>query len=103
VELDDQYHYRDDRIARDVFVDDLFRDCSIQLFRIDIPIKRIRPEDIGHVLDYVLEYFTPVCKECGGFMSYKKSTRSYNYGHRFYGCNNWIPGGDGCNFTIDID
>lgn len=103
VELDDSYHYKDKAIERDTFINDTFRGCGIQLFRVDVPIKNIRSTDISNILDYVLDYFSPTCPRCGSLMTQNKSTRRYNFGHRFYGCNNWKPDGSGCNYSIDID
>ena len=103
VELDDLYHTRVDRKARDNFVDDTLRSCGVTIFRINTPIKDVNEGILTPLIDYVLDFYTPVCPECGSMMELKRSKNSRNYGHRFYGCLNWKPNRAGCNKTIDID
>lgn len=103
VELDDSYHYRADKIERDNFVNETLRGCGLTLFRVDEPIKNVTGLTISNIVDYILDYYTPVCKKCGAPMISRKSKRNSNYGHRFYGCTNWKSNGSGCDYTLDID
>ena len=103
VELDDFYHNRSEKIARDNFVDSTLRDCGVQIFRVNIPIKNVTPASLDNISDYILDYYSPICPECGKIMMSMKSRRSKTYGHRFYGCSGWKPEGDGCNFSININ
>lgn len=103
VELDDFYHTRSDKIARDNFVDSTLRDCGVQIFRVNIPIKDVTPNSLDNISDYILDYYSPICPKCGKLMMSMKSRRSKSYGHRFYGCSGWRPDGSGCNFSININ
>ena len=103
VELDDIYHSRSDRKARDRFVDDTLRGCGVTIFRVDAPIKEVNEGHLTAITDYILDYYSPTCCKCGNHMELKRSRQRHNYGHRFYGCLGWKPGGAGCDNTIDID
>lgn len=103
VELDDDYHNMDSKIARDKFVDETLRYCGVQLFRVGQAIDTVTDSTISNIVDYVISSYCPVCPVCQGIMEFKKSGRRSNYGHRFFGCKNWKPNGEGCNCSIDID
>lgn len=103
VELDDVYHNREDRQKRDILVNRAFSESGIRLFRIGELIRLVDSESISNVTDYILDYFKPTCEKCGMMMEPKRSNRRSNFGHRFYGCTGWRPGGYGCRHTIDID
>ena len=103
IELDDFYHTKSDKVSRDSFVNDLMNKCKIPLFRVNTPIRDISESDISPVIDYLLDYYAPLCPKCGKLMVAKRSSRKANFGHRFYGCSGWRPDGSGCNFSLDID
>lgn len=103
VELDDFYHERQEKKERDAFVNELFKNAKLKLFRISIPINRVNKSDIGHIADFILESYNPICPNCGSPMVFKKNKTPRRYGHRFYGCTKWTPDRQGCNTTIDID
>ncbi len=103
VELDDDYHNMGSKIARDKFVDETLRYCGVQLFRVGQAIDTVTDRTISNIVDYVISSYCPICPVCQGIMEFKKSGRRSNYGHRFFGCKNWKPNGDGCNCSIDID
>ena len=93
----------DSKIARDKFVDETLRYCGVQLFRVGQAIDTVTDSTISNIVDYVISSYCPVCPVCQGIMEFKKSGRRSNYGHRFFGCKNWKPNGEGCNCSIDID
>lgn len=103
IELDDFYHYKESKKQRDKFVDKTLKDCGVEIFRINTPINNVSEATLSNIIDYILDYYSPICPKCGKIMTYKKSYKSFNYGHRFYGCSGWKRTRDGCNFNINID
>lgn len=96
VELDDIYHNSYENIQKDVFKDEVFKECGIPLFRIKTKIKDLVPaRDFREIENYVLEYFAPKCPVCGKPMLLKHDR--YNY--RFYACYDNRK----CRKTIQID
>ena len=103
IELDDIYHLREDKAARDEFIEWLFREVNIPLFRIRDPIIDVGPASLNYIATYIIEQYKPLCPKCGNLLQVKTSSKKSNYGHRFLGCTCWLPGGGGCNYTLDID
>ena len=85
VELDDDYHNMDSKIARDKFVDETLRYCGVQLFRVGQAIDTVTDSTISNIVDYVISSYCPVCPVCQGIMEFKNCTPQY------------------CNCSIDID
>lgn len=102
VELDDEYHNKADKMARDKFVEDTLRMCNIQLFRVNERIKNVTDSSISNIIDYLLEIYAPVCPMCGAQMILKKNRTKKNFGHRFYGCSRWGTKNH-CGFNISIE
>ena len=103
VELDDFYHNKFDRLARDEFVDNLFKNCNIRLFRIKEHINSLNEYHIDNLIDFVLDYYNPICPNCGCRMELKRAQKGSNRDHRFYGCLNWTADRKGCNYSLDIE
>lgn len=96
IELDDIYHNRYDNIKKDLFKDEVFKECGIPLFRIKTKIKDLVPSrDFRDIENYVLEYYAPKCPVCGKPMVLKHD----RYNMRFYACYDNIR----CRKTISID
>lgn len=103
VELDDNTHNSESRIYRDEFVDSALKECSITLFRVTKSIKFVSASDLSEMTDYLMSQYKPICNICGEQMHFKKSTRNFNYGHRFYGCSARESYNKGCQNSIDIE
>lgn len=102
VELDDDFHKRDDRKARDEFVDSIAKECNIPLYRIKEKIDKVTPESLVLISYCVLDYFAPTCIKCGAKMIAKRSHRVFNFGHWFYGCKNFDTKIN-CGYNISIE
>lgn len=102
VELDDDYHNRPEKIERDKFIGETFRDCGIQLFRVKEKIKFVNDSTISNIIDYLLELYAPVCPVCGAKTTLKISHNRKNFGHRFYGCTKWRTKDD-CGYNLSIE
>ena len=50
--------------------------------------------------EYINQELAPNCPYCGMKMIPRKSMKSYNRGHRFWGCPNYLKD---CRCTINID
>ena len=96
IELDDVYHNRYDNIQKDIFKDEIFRECGIPLFRIKTKIANLDPEqDFRRIYEETLQYFAPTCPNCGNPMVVKQD----RFGQRFYACID----NQKCRRTIQID
>ena len=104
VELDDFTHDTCTRMERDKFVEEVLRQCGIQIYRIKTKIDHLTNEDTKPIEMWTLQFLAPTCPMCGRPMEPKESKKSGNYGHRFYGCMGFYEHGDKqCKYTIDID
>ena len=99
VELDDYTHDNDKAKERDAFVYHALQEVGIELVRIKTPIKDISKDDLIYTENIIATKYSPKCPICGGEMIVRTSRKSYNRGHRFYGCAKNF----GCCGTIDID
>lgn len=96
IELDDIYHNKYENIQKDLFKDEVFKECGIPLFRIKTKIKDLVPSrDFRDIENCVLEYFAPRCPVCGKPMLLKHD----RYNLRFYACYD----NKNCRKTIQID
>lgn len=96
IELDDVYHLRKDNIQKDMFKDEVFKECGLPLFRIKTKIDELSPKrDFRQIDETILEYFAPACPTCGKQMLLKYD----RFGSRFYAC----VDNQKCRRTIPID
>jgi len=124
IELDDSSHERSDRIIRDRFVDEVFRNAGLQLVR----IKNKRSYSINEIKESVLPVLEThlnssknntsisnqmdnqenevvntaqeiVCPKCGSQMILREAKRGENVGKKFYGCTNYPK----CKEIIEIN
>jgi hypothetical protein len=105
IELDDLSHQRKDRMDRDIFVDQLFKDAGLSLVHVNnkntytIPqiqeIIRARNQITNMNLITLTEEQSiysspePICKKCGSPMVRRISKKGANVGKEFYGCSNF--------------
>lgn len=113
IELDDTSHNRQDRVERDIFVNDLFNSAGLQLVRFqnkrsytiseieDVLLKvlsnndhRKKENDINNNISYnrnikQSEVKTPICPKCGAPMVLREAMRGDHKGEKFYGCSNY--------------
>lgn len=107
IELDDKSHNRDDRRARDEFVDQVFKAAGLPL--IHVPAKRayasadltalLAPYVNGQVKSTAIPVpspqavtppvSTPVCPKCGVEMVLRTGKKGANAGSQFWGCPNY--------------
>jgi len=110
IELDDSSHEREDRQARDVFVDGVFAAAGLPL--IHVPVKRayvveeiaaqlapylkisavaIAPPTVSpaKVAQSVLVNESPRCPKCGSEMILRIAKSGANAGNKFWGCSNY--------------
>lgn len=111
IELDDTSHQRKDRIARDTFINQLYKDAGLPLYRfpnksayvlneikdiiLQAPIvnKEIEVEKEADIKEDVTS-----CKKCGSPMILKTATRGEKKGKQFYGCSSYPK----CRETITL-
>ena len=104
--LDDSSHRRDDRLERDIFVDDVFNAAGLPLVRFrnkqSYALSEIR-EKIENALKQGKEYASskkttetnevqeevPLCPKCNIPMVLRTVKRGSNKGKEFYGCVNF--------------
>jgi len=105
IELDDLSHQRKDRMDRDIFVDQLFKDAGLPLVHVNnknaytIPqiqeMIRARKQNINVNSQTLAEEpskqrsLEPNCKKCGSPMVLRTSKKGENAGKVFYGCTNF--------------
>lgn len=103
IELDDRSHARPDRIARDVFVNEVFAVAQLPLLR--VPVQRTYNvaqlvAQIEHALPHppvasstteVVQAHDPVpcCPQCGAAMVLRQAKRGQHAASSFYGCPNY--------------
>lgn len=109
IELDDTSHQRQDRMERDIFVDEVFKTAGLPLIRIsnknsytiaeiknkleflfadaesDVSMDKSMPDETA---DYTKDS-VPVCPKCGVPMVLRTAKRGENAGEKFYGCPNY--------------
>jgi very-short-patch-repair endonuclease len=106
IELDDSSHRREDRLERDIFVDDVFNAAGLPLVRFrnkqSYALSEIR-EKIENALKQGKEYTSsqnttetnglqqevPICPKCNIPMVLRAVKRGNNKGKEFYGCINF--------------
>jgi hypothetical protein len=100
IELDDKSHEREDRKARDAFVDQVYQAAGLPL--IHVPVQRVY-EDLETLLRPYLQpnapirtdldptpiNQTPSCPKCGNPMVLRKVKKGNNVGEQFWGCSNY--------------
>jgi Zn-finger domain associated with topoisomerase type I len=118
IELDDTSHQRQDRVERDIFVDEVFKTVCLPLIR--IPNKN--SYTIAEIKDKLEFLFTdaesvasvdaiksdeivdntkrdaPICPKCGVPMVLRVAKRGENVGEKFYGCPNYPK----CRETVKV-
>jgi predicted RNA-binding Zn-ribbon protein involved in translation (DUF1610 family) len=106
VELDDKSHQREDRQARDEFVDEVFRVAGLPLLHVPAQADY----DVGELAGKVAPYLAapspiasvspvvptpeangaaPTCPKCGVPMVVRTASRGDRQGEKFYGCPNY--------------
>jgi hypothetical protein len=121
IELDDLSHQRQDRVDRDIFVDQLFKVAGLRLIRINnkksysineiaelckITVEVIQSDQLEHEMDLketktsseILISNVPICKKCGHPMVIRTSSKGEQTGKSFYGCSNFPR----CRETVEI-
>lgn len=102
IELDDTSHQRKDRIARDTFINKLYEDAGLPLYRFANKSSYV----LNEIKDIILQ--APIvnkeieveektdekegnisCKKCGSPMILRTATRGENKGEQFYGCSSY--------------
>jgi hypothetical protein len=93
IELDDNSHEREDRKARDAFVDQVYQAASLPLLH--VPVQRVykdleillapylQPEPIIH------SSTRPVCPRCSRPMIVRKANSGKTVGEQFWVCSNY--------------
>ncbi len=99
VELNDFTHMTDKGSDRDKFVYSVLDRVGIKFVRIDTPVADVNKSTLELIEFYIAEHFSPKCPYCKSHMTVHKSYNARNYGHRFWGCDNYPK----CCYTIDID
>lgn len=112
IELDDTSHNRQDRIERDIFVNDLFKSAGLQLVR----FQNKRSYTINEIEDVLLNVISnndhrkkndinnnislknPKCPKCGASMVLREAMRGDHKGKKFYGCSNYPK----CKEKMDV-
>lgn len=108
IELDDTSHSRPDRVVRDQFINQAFRDAGLHLIRYKnqnsyslteiegklLPILRgdihsIKQPDASKELVEQKLVDIPRCNKCGTPMVERTATRGPRKGQTFYGCSNY--------------
>jgi hypothetical protein len=114
LELDDKSHQREDRRARDAFVDEVFKAAKLPI--VHIPAKRdYSLKELGDQLSAYIGFQpsvsvvtptvqverpvvrannpstveAPVCPQCGGQMFLRTAKKGDNAGNSFWGCGNY--------------
>ena len=103
IELDDFYHTRESKMERDKFVNNTLKDCGIELFRIGKSIRYVDESTLNNIVDFILDFYAPICPKCGKITVSKKYYGRNRYGHRYYGCSGWKTGKEHCDYKIEID
>lgn len=105
VELDDRSHQREDRRARDAFVDEVFRAAGLPLLHIAVR-RSYRPEDLAAQFSPYLSGLPgsapaveplppssapgqPRCPKCGSMMILRTAKTGAKAGSHFWGCSNF--------------
>jgi hypothetical protein len=105
IELDDSSHQRPDRIARDEFVNQVFKAAGLPIAH--IPVREsYQTQEIAQILRNALSSLPapveppkpapiapgtdiPICPKCGIPMVVRVAQRGANAGQKFYGCPNY--------------
>lgn len=105
VELDDRSHQREDRRARDAFVDEVFKAAGLPLLHIAVR-RSYRPEDLAAQFSPYLSGLLgsalaveslppssalepPHCPKCGSMMILRTAKTGAKAGSHFWGCSNF--------------
>lgn len=114
VELDDSSHEEEDRIARDIFVDEVYEAAGLIL--VHVPLQGgYSIEEMGEFFAPVMEFvwqeteaqgermelgeFTiPHCPKCGALMVLRVYAAGEKKGYRYYGCPNFPQ----CRTVVDF-
>jgi len=112
LELDDASHKRDDRKARDIFIERVFDTAELPLLR--YPAQRsYNARELAALIETSLEGKTyrvaddsvpivedaPLCPTCGIPMVKRRATRGERRGQSFFGCANYPK----CRETISFE
>ncbi len=102
IELDDKSHQRDDRQARDAFVENVFRAAALPLVRVPARKTYSVTELTGLLQPYLTNLAAsmpastasqrltgPTCPKCGGAMVLRTAKSGENAGQKFWGCSNF--------------
>ena len=114
VELDDSSHEEKERIARDIFVDEVYEAAGLPL--VHVPLQAdYTIEEMGEFFAQVMEFvwqeaeaegermelgeFTiPRCPKCGALMVLRVYAAGEKKGYRYYGCPNFPQ----CRTVVDF-
>ena len=111
IELDDISHKREDRVARDVFINKVFETTGLILIRFEnkksyalseienkiVPILNVDGsskafpiiESNNLIAETAGSEDVPICKKCGIPMVLREAKKGENKGQTFYGCPNY--------------
>lgn len=103
IELDDRSHERPDRVARDVFVNEVFAVAQLPLLRVPVQrtyyvpqlvalIEQSLPQPPGaSIATEVVQAHdsVPFCPQCGASMVLRQAKRGQHAASSFYGCPNY--------------
>ncbi len=104
IELDDRSHERPDRVARDVFVNEVFATAQLPLLRVPVQrtynvqhlatlIEQALPQTptVEHTTISTVQAHAPApnCLHCGSAMVLRQARRGQHAENTFYGCPNY--------------
>ncbi len=116
IELDDSSHNKSSRIARDEFVDKVFKAAGVPLIRFKVKLSYI-PSELTEKIELELrkalegttttttttvrvhDNNSKICPQCGSEMKLKTAKSGKYKGKNFYGCGNYPK----CNEIINIE
>jgi very-short-patch-repair endonuclease len=116
IELDDRSHRQRDRIARDVFVDEIFAEVGLPILRVParyayasaqlatmiqeaLSAAEQRMEAVQRGKPHSdVNGNSPTCERCGGEMQLRTATQGKHAGGAFWGCTNYPR----CRFILPL-